>query len=85
MKTITLDTNVVLAKQILNLDFNADGKLLMVQCGEPDYTLLIYRWFAGKVCRSPHALFVSSLPSQFEPKLMPQTNGICFCSCSYCF
>lgn len=49
MKTLTLDSNLVLAKQIISLDFSADGKLLMVQCGEPDYILLIYRWFAGKV------------------------------------
>ena len=59
MKTITLDTSAVLAKQILNLDFNADGKLLMVQCGEPDYSLLVYRWFAGKVL--PIAPFVERL------------------------
>lgn len=26
-----------------------DSKLLTMQCGEPDFTLLVWRWYSGKV------------------------------------
>lgn len=49
VKTITMDTNMIAARTIVNVDFSADSKMLMLQCGEPDYMLLLYRWFSGKV------------------------------------
>ena len=51
VKTLLLDPSLTLASQIESISFSENSKLLLTQCGEPDYTLLIWRWYSAKVRR----------------------------------
>ena len=38
--------------QVLGMAFSNNNKVLVVHMGEPDYIMIVFKWFTGKVLKS---------------------------------
>uniref|UniRef100_A0A383W626 Uncharacterized protein n=1 Tax=Tetradesmus obliquus TaxID=3088 RepID=A0A383W626_TETOB len=49
LRTITLDRQHTHATTVVGLSFSGDAKLLLVAAGEPDYSIMVWRWYSSKL------------------------------------
>lgn len=69
IRTLALDTataQAVQSVQVVCINFSESSKLLLTQYGAPDHTLVIWRWYSGKVICSVR-LEAEVLQAAFSP------------------
>eukprot|EP00878_Enallax_costatus_P010135 GHUV01010580.1.p1 GENE.GHUV01010580.1~~GHUV01010580.1.p1 ORF type:complete len:1050 (+),score=361.27 GHUV01010580.1:412-3561(+) len=49
VRTLTLEKQHTHASTVVGISFSGDGKLLMIAAGEPDYTIMLWRWHSNKL------------------------------------
>ncbi len=52
VKTLVADENTTESKEIICIHFSENSKVLLVQQGEPDHTIVLWRWYSGKIITS---------------------------------
>ncbi|KAK3267166.1 hypothetical protein CYMTET_24263, partial [Cymbomonas tetramitiformis] len=49
VRTLTMGPEISKSNTLVNLAFSGDSKLLLVQCGPPDWVVSCWKWYNGKV------------------------------------